>query len=98
MSADIDPTGSVGTKATIICFSHLRWNFVFQRPQHLLSRAARSYSVWYFEEPVFEACAHSRLEIRQDDASGVRVAVPVLPKATDKNEAAAILRKLLAGL
>jgi UDP-galactopyranose mutase len=26
---------------TLICFSHLRWNFVFQRPQHLMSRFAR---------------------------------------------------------
>ena len=23
---------------TLICFSHLRWNFVFQRPQHLMCR------------------------------------------------------------
>jgi glycosyltransferase involved in cell wall biosynthesis len=98
MSADIDGTGSLATNATIICFSHLRWNFVFQRPQHLLSRAARSYSVWYFEEPVFEACTHSRLDIRIDDASGVRVTVPILPEGTGKNEATAILRKLLAGL
>lgn len=22
----------------IVCLSHLRWNFVFQRPQHLLTR------------------------------------------------------------
>ena len=25
---------------TLVCFSHLRWNFVFQRPQHLMSRFA----------------------------------------------------------
>lgn len=37
----------------IICFSHLRWNFVFQRPQHLLSRWAKELSVYYVEEPVF---------------------------------------------
>lgn len=36
----------------IICFSHLRWNFVFQRPQHLLSRWARNARVFYIEEPV----------------------------------------------
>ena len=29
----------------LVCFSHLRWNFVRQRPQHLLSRAARDYDV-----------------------------------------------------
>jgi UDP-galactopyranose mutase len=36
----------------IICFSHLRWNFVFQRPQHLLSRWAREVRVFYVEEPI----------------------------------------------
>ncbi|SHE47785.1 glycosyltransferase family 1 protein [Chryseobacterium takakiae] len=35
----------------ILCFSHLRWNFVFQRPQHLLTRFAKQYNVFYFEEP-----------------------------------------------
>jgi UDP-galactopyranose mutase len=37
----------------IICFSHLRWDFVFQRPQHLLTRWAKEARVFYFEEPVF---------------------------------------------
>ena len=38
---------------TIICFSHLRWNFVYQRPQHLLSRFAENYTVYFIEEPLF---------------------------------------------
>ncbi|WP_224018575.1 glycosyltransferase [Ferruginibacter albus] len=37
----------------LICFCHLRWNFVFQRPQHLISRFAKSYRVFYIEEPIF---------------------------------------------
>jgi glycosyltransferase involved in cell wall biosynthesis len=37
---------------TLIVFSHLRWDFVFQRPQHLLSRLAKDYRILYFEEPV----------------------------------------------
>ena len=28
----------------LVCFSHLRWDFVWQRPQHLLSRAAKHYA------------------------------------------------------
>lgn len=36
---------------TILCFSHLGWNFVYQRPQHLLSRFAVNDRVFYFEEP-----------------------------------------------
>lgn len=39
--------------ANVICFSHLRWNFVFQRPQHLLTRWSRDVNVFYFEEPEF---------------------------------------------
>ncbi len=36
----------------VICFSHLRWNFVFQRPQHLLTRWASETRVFYIEEPI----------------------------------------------
>jgi protoporphyrinogen oxidase/glycosyltransferase involved in cell wall biosynthesis len=36
---------------TIVVFSHLRWDFVFQRPQHLLSRLAQHYPVLFVEEP-----------------------------------------------
>lgn len=37
---------------TLIVFSHLRWDFVYQRPQHLLSRLAKHYRILFFEEPV----------------------------------------------
>lgn len=37
----------------LLCFSHLRWQFVYQRPQHLMSRAAAEQSVIFFEEPHF---------------------------------------------
>src|SRR5438067_598817 len=36
----------------LICFSHLRWDFVFQRPQHLLTRLSKRMNVFYLEEPV----------------------------------------------
>ena len=36
----------------LIVFSHLRWEFVYQRPQHLLSRLANDYHVVVVEEPV----------------------------------------------
>lgn len=35
----------------ILCFSHLHWDFVYQRPQHLLTRFAKENRVFYFEEP-----------------------------------------------
>lgn len=43
----------------LIVFAHLRWNFVYQRPQQLLTRLARqhpAHPVFYIEEPVFEPC------------------------------------------
>lgn len=46
----------------LICFSHLRWNFVYQRPQHLLSRASETWRVWFIEEPIFGD--EQRLEIQ----------------------------------
>ena len=36
----------------LIVWSHLRWSFVYQRPQHLLARLAQSRRVLFIEEPV----------------------------------------------
>jgi hypothetical protein len=47
---------------TIVTFSHLRWNFVYQRPQHLLSRLATRHPVVYVEEPEFDAEGPARWE------------------------------------
>jgi glycosyltransferase involved in cell wall biosynthesis len=38
---------------SLICLSHLRWDFVYQRPQHLLSRFAKQRNVYFFEEPIY---------------------------------------------
>ena len=61
----------------LVCFSHLRWDFVYQRPQHLLTRSARDRRVFFIEEPVFSN-GSMRLEVREADA-GVHVVVPTLP-------------------
>ena len=61
----------------LVCFSHLRWNFVWQRPQHLLSRAARHYDVVFIEEPIFENGADVRLRVEVVQGA-VQVVVPVL--------------------
>ena len=58
-------------------FSHLRWDFVYQRPQHLLSRCAKERRVFFIEEPVYGNCS-MRLEVREADP-GVHVVVPHLP-------------------
>jgi hypothetical protein len=75
-------TGTIGSpRPRLVCFSHLRWGFVWQRPQHLLVRAAQSFDVIFIEEPIFEAEDNAdRLRI-QEVAPGVVVAVPVLSPA-----------------
>ena len=46
--------GQEGTSMpTIVVFSHLRWDFVYQRPQQLLSRLAQHYKILFIEEPIF---------------------------------------------
>ncbi len=48
----------------LICFSHLRWDFVWQRPQHLLSRLAKQHRVLFVEEPISTTDAYEpRLEV-----------------------------------
>lgn len=59
---------------SIIVFSHLRWDFVFQRPQHVLTRLAEHYRVFFFEEPVTEA-SRQHLQI-SEPAPNVHVCRP----------------------
>ncbi len=81
----------------LICFSHLRWNFVFQRPQHLLSRCAQSRRVFYVEEPVSEA-GPPRLQVTLDAPSGVHVVVPHLPDDLSDSERESVQARLVAQL
>jgi UDP-galactopyranose mutase len=88
------PVDHAGSRARdIVCLSHLRWHFVFQRPQHLLTRFARTRRVIFVEEPV-EHAEDSRLDVTRD-ASGVVVAVPYLRPGADRP---AEMRMLLDGL
>jgi hypothetical protein len=66
----------------IICFSHLRWNFVYQRPQHLLSRFAKDNRVFFFEEPVYDASS-PHYTLIQDEATKTLVVTPHLPEGID---------------
>jgi glycosyltransferase involved in cell wall biosynthesis len=77
----------------LLCFSHLRWDFVFQRPQHLLTRCAKSRRVFYVEEPCFDSGA-DRLEVRLE-TSGVHVVVPHLVAGLSERESNARIALLL---
>ena len=83
-----------GDQTHLFCFSHLRWNFVYQRPQHLLSRAAKSYSVFFFEEPLRteRGCAEIKTSIT---AEGIHVLTPSIPAECDGGAAIALQRKML---
>ena len=62
----------------IVCFLHLRWNFVYQRPQHLLSRFGKYQRVFIIEEPLFDA-PFAYHQIDKDPDSGVNVITPHIP-------------------
>jgi hypothetical protein len=70
----------------ILCLSHLRWDFVFQRPHHLMTRFARDGRAFYVEEPVFDATS-PRLEVGTR-SGGVQVVTPHLcPSLKDEDQA-----------
>jgi UDP-galactopyranose mutase len=62
----------------VVCLSHLRWAFVYQRPQHLLSRFARDSRVFFVEEPVVTDGV-PRMERHVCPESGVNIMVPQIP-------------------
>lgn len=62
----------------LVCVSHLRWGFVYQRPQHLLSRFAKHQRVFFVEEPI-PTDGIPRMEVRKCAESGVTICVPQLP-------------------
>ncbi|MBC1221747.1 UDP-galactopyranose mutase [Nostoc sp. UCD121] len=81
----------------IVCLSHLRWNFVYQRPQHLLSRCAQGKRVFFIEEPIFSEEPLARLDINED-SNGVVVVVPHLPQGLSEEARNADLQVLINNL
>jgi glycosyltransferase involved in cell wall biosynthesis len=80
----------------LICFSHLRWDFVYQRPQHLLSRFARDHRVFVIEEPVFgETDVSLRISKRGEN---LNIVVPHLPQQMSERSIRDLQRTLLADL
>lgn len=80
--------------ARLLCLSHLRWNFVFQRPQHLMTRAARDYEVIFVEEPLYEPTDIHDLRI-YEPVKGIRVVTPILPSGLPSEAEAASIRRML---
>jgi UDP-galactopyranose mutase len=78
----------------IVVLTHLRWDFVFQRPQHLLTRCARLHRVFVIEEPVFDdGPARLDVTVRQH---GIHVVIPRF-SARAASDSAALQARLLDG-
>jgi hypothetical protein len=80
-------------KPLLLCLSHLRWDFVFQRPQHVLTRAAKHFEVIYVEEPTGAdgVDAHWSIVIK----GNVSVATPAIPAGLPENARTMVLQRLL---
>jgi glycosyltransferase involved in cell wall biosynthesis len=97
VASDADPSAPEPARPTLLCFSHLRWDFVFQRPQHVVSRFAREMKVVYWEEP-FEIGERETpfLRVRQaKDFQNVRIAVPHLPRGLSEEQRDQAMSRLL---
>jgi len=100
---EINRTASAGRGVThpasdhaLICFSHLRWNFVFQRPQHLMSRFAVERRVIVWEEPIYDS-EQAEVRVAICPQTGVEVVTPHLPDGLGEESEEATLRALLTG-
>jgi glycosyltransferase involved in cell wall biosynthesis len=91
--------GRRSAEADLICLSHLRWDFVYQRPQHLLSRCARERRVFFFEEPIYIKDQMVQVDITTR-GDNLYVVQPLLPKGISEAEAErsqrAIINELIA--
>ncbi len=83
-------------RSDLIVLSHLRWDFVYQRPQHLMSRFARERRVFFVEEPVHGDGAPHLLTAERE--GGIVLAVPHLPHGLSAEESEAAQAALLAEL
>jgi UDP-galactopyranose mutase len=80
--------------STLLCFSHLRWDFVYQRPQHLLSRFATKYTVLFIEEPYWDAPLEPTITITPK-SDNLWVVAPHLPAGINDQQADKMQRELL---
>ncbi|MFL5679426.1 MAG: glycosyltransferase family 1 protein [Chloroflexota bacterium] len=76
----------------VLCFSHLPWDLVFQRPNHLMSRAARDRRVFYVEEPQDADRPGLSMRVRE---GGVVVVTPMIPARISGTARETLLRVLV---
>ena len=66
----------------LVVVSHLRWSFVWQRPQQLLSRLAQYHRILFIEEPVYAEDGDTNLSaVCEQVMPNVTTLTPVIPKS-----------------
>lgn len=78
----------------LLCFSHLRWDFVYQRPQHLMTRFSKLSAVYFLEEPIFSSTDTPYLTFSQR-MGNLWVCVPHLPANLEQADINRHLRELI---
>ncbi len=91
---DARSTATALARPLLLCLSHLRWGFVYQRPQHVMSRLAKDYDVVFFEEPIFAEAQQPELELSRP-VNGITVMVPRLPWGMNPQQIVDAQRQLL---
>lgn len=82
-------------RLNLLCFSHLRWDFVYQRPQHLMAGFAQDHHVLFWEEPSYRDDLNKpTLQSRTCPHTGVTILTPHIA-TQDRDKETAILVTLL---
>ena len=79
----------------LICLSHIKWNFVYQRPQHLLNRFAINNRVFVIEEPIYEANSDFYEISKPDSKANLWVIQLHVSKCVSKEKTDHVLKALL---
>ena len=89
-SATAAETSAPYTLPDLVCFAHLHWDFVWQRPQHLLSRFAQHGRVFYVEDAFYhnDDLIEPHIEIKERQ-NGLKVVVAHLPNRLRADDTAA---------
>lgn len=80
--------------ANLLCLSHLRWDFVYQRPQHLLTRFSEIFNTYFLEEPIHDSEEEAYLNISKR-LPNLWVVVPHIQSGLSKAEEKLVMKQLM---
>ena len=72
----------------MIVFCHLRWQFIYQRPQHIISRMAKTMKILFIEEPLYDKenknsgtliVVNSMLHVLQPNVKDIELIAAIVP-------------------